>query len=201
MFASTGQGRSCGSLRRHCACPRVMAEAGPAGLVHARPVVHRLGWRRSRHHRQDADARGCGTADRLPLRRGRDRVGPRLLRDTMRNAMLVGLTVDSMRLADVFVALEVLRRQPGVDAQRIMTLGQGASGVLGLYAAILDPGVHQVMLVNPPSTHADAPIFLNILRHTDLPEAAALLAPRHLSFLPACPALSTTRATSIRYTA
>ena len=73
--------------------------------------------------------------------------------------MLVGLTVDSMRLADVFVALEVLRRQPGVDAQRIMTLGQGASGVLGLYAAILDPGVHQVMLVNPPTTHADAPIF------------------------------------------
>ena len=95
--------------------------------------------------------------------------------------------MDSMRLADVFVALEVLRRQPGVDAQRIMTLGQGASGVLGLYAAILDPGVHQVMLVNPPSTHADAPIFLNILRHTDLPEAAALLAPRHLSFFARVP--------------
>jgi len=105
----------------------------------------------------------------------------------MRNAMLVGLTVDSMRLADVFVALEVLRRQPGVDAQRIMTLGQGASGVLGLYAAILDPGVHQVMLVNPPTTHADAPIFLNILRHTDLPEATALLAPRHLSFFARVP--------------
>jgi len=105
----------------------------------------------------------------------------------MRNAMLVGLTVDSMRLADVFVALEVLRRQPGVDAQRIMTLGQGASGVLGLYAAILDPGVHQVMLVNPPTTHADAPIFLNILRRTDLPEAAALLAPRRLSFFARVP--------------
>jgi cephalosporin-C deacetylase-like acetyl esterase len=86
-----------------------------------------------------------------------------------------------MRLADVFVALEALRRQPGVDPQRIMTLGRGASGVLGLYAAILDPGIHQVMLVEPPSTHAEASTFLNILRHTDLPEAAALLAPRHLS--------------------
>jgi len=93
--------------------------------------------------------------------------------------MLVGLTVDSMRLADVFVALEGLRRQPVGDAQRIMTLGPGASGCLEVYAAILDPGVHQVMLVNPPSTHADAPIFLNILRHTDLPEATALLAPLH----------------------
>jgi dienelactone hydrolase len=108
-------------------------------------------------------------------------------RDTMRNAMHVGQTVDSMRLADVFVALEVLRQQPGVDAQRIMTLGRGASGILGLYAAILDPRIHQVMLVEPPSTHAESPTFLNILRHTDLPEAAALLAPRHLTFFARVP--------------
>lgn len=108
-------------------------------------------------------------------------------RDTMRNAMFVGQTVDSMRLADVFVALEALRQQPGVDAQRIMTLGRGASGVLGLYAAILDPRIHQVMLVEPPSTHAESPTFLNILRHTDLPEAAALLAPRHLTFFARVP--------------
>ena len=108
-------------------------------------------------------------------------------RDTMRNAMFIGQTVDSMRLADVFVALEALRRQPGVDPQRIMTLGRGASGILGLYAAILDPAIHQAMLIEPPSTHADAPTFLNILRHTDLPEAAALLAPRHLSFFSRVP--------------
>ena len=108
-------------------------------------------------------------------------------RDTMRNAMFVGQTVDSMRLADVLVALEALRQQPGVDAQRIMTLGRSASGVLGLYAAILDPGIHQAMLIEPPSSHAEAPIFLNILRHTDLPEAAALLAPRHLTFFARVP--------------
>jgi hypothetical protein len=58
--------------------------------------------------------------------------GRAFYRDTMRNAMFVGQTVDSMRLADVFVALEALRRQSGVDAQKIMTLGRGASGVLGL---------------------------------------------------------------------
>src|SRR5258707_8361313 len=64
-------------------------------------------------------------------------------RDTMRNAMHVGQTVDSMRLADVFVALEALRRQPGVDLQRITTFGRGAAGALGLYAAILQEGVYQ----------------------------------------------------------
>jgi hypothetical protein len=36
------------------------------------------------------------------------------------------------------------------------------------------------MLIEPPSTHAEAAIFLNILRHTDLPEAAARLVARYL---------------------
>ncbi len=100
----------------------------------------------------------------------------------LRNAMHVGETVDSMRLADVLAAFEALRRQPGVDAGRIMTAGTGVAGALGLYAALLDERVHQVMLMDPPETHAQGPIFLNILRFTDLPEAATLLAPRKLNF-------------------
>ncbi|MFB3825647.1 MAG: acetylxylan esterase [Bryobacteraceae bacterium] len=103
-------------------------------------------------------------------------------RDVMRNAMHVGQTVDSMRLADVLAAAEALRAQPGVDPKRILATGRGVSGALGLYAALLDPEIQQVMLIDPPVTHADGPVFLNILRHTDLPEAAGLLAPRRLSF-------------------
>lgn len=103
-------------------------------------------------------------------------------KDIERNAMFVGQTVDSMRLADVLAAVEALRRVEGVDPARILVLGEGASGELGLYAAILDPGVAQAMLINPPVTHADSPIFLNVMRYTDLPEAAALMAPRHLTF-------------------
>lgn len=102
-------------------------------------------------------------------------------KDTLRNAMFVGHTVDSLRLADVRVGVEALRAEPGVDAGRMMVMGQGASGAIGLYAAILDPAIAQVMLVDPPTTHANAPIFLNVLRYTDLPEAAGLLAPRHLT--------------------
>ncbi|MEK7408973.1 MAG: acetylxylan esterase [Acidobacteriota bacterium] len=109
-------------------------------------------------------------------------------RATLRNAMHVGQTVDSMRLADVLLGLEVLRKQPGVDPDRILVLGQGVAGVLGLYAAILEPRLHQVMLIDPPSSHVEGPIFLNVLRYTDLPEAAALLAPRRLSFYARMPA-------------
>ena len=51
-----------------------------------------------------------------------------------------------------------------------------------MYAALLDERIDQVMLIDPPSSHREGPIFLNVLRYTDLPEAAALLAPRRLSF-------------------
>ncbi len=103
-------------------------------------------------------------------------------KDTLRNAMHVGHTVDSMRLWDVLRALEVLRAEEAVDPDRIMVLGKGISGALGLYAAILDPRVQQVMLMDPPASHVQGPSFLNVLRYTDLPEAAALLAPRRLGF-------------------
>jgi cephalosporin-C deacetylase-like acetyl esterase len=108
-------------------------------------------------------------------------------RDMQRNAMHVGRTVDSMRLWDVLRSLELLKRQPGVDLHRVTLIGRGVSGALGLYAAILDESVAQVMLINPPVSHRQGPIFLNILRYTDLPEAAALLAPRRLIFFGSIP--------------
>jgi cephalosporin-C deacetylase-like acetyl esterase len=109
-------------------------------------------------------------------------------KDTLRNAMHTGQTIDSMRLRDVLRAFEQLRAVNGVDPDRIMVLGKGVSGALGLYAAILDSRIHQVMLMEPPSSHRNGPIFLNVMRHTDLPEAAALLAPRRLNFYGHIPA-------------
>jgi cephalosporin-C deacetylase-like acetyl esterase len=103
-------------------------------------------------------------------------------KDVLRNAMHVGQTVDSLRLWDVLRAVEVLRAEEGVDPERIMVAGHGVSGILGLYAAILDPRIQQVMLMDPPSSHVEGPLFLGVLRHLDLPEAAALLAPRRLNF-------------------
>ncbi len=100
-------------------------------------------------------------------------------KDTLRNSMHLGRTVDSMRLWDVLRAAEVLRSwNPG----KLTVFGRGVSGALGLYAALLDPKIDQVMLLDPPSSHREGPIFLDILRYLDLPDAAARLAPRPLIF-------------------
>ncbi len=109
-------------------------------------------------------------------------------KDTLRNAMHTGQTIDSMRLTDVLSAIAVLRQQPNVDPLRIMILGRGVAGAIGLYAALLDPRIEQVTLLDPPSSHVEGPIFLNVLRHTDITEAAALLAPRRLNFYGRMPA-------------
>lgn len=106
----------------------------------------------------------------------------RFQRDALRNAMHIGETPDSLRLRDLRRAIRHIRQMPGVDASRITIVGRGVSGILGLYAAILEPEVHQVILMDAPENHRQGPWFLNILRHTDLPEAAALLAPRRLLF-------------------
>jgi cephalosporin-C deacetylase-like acetyl esterase len=101
---------------------------------------------------------------------------------TLRNAMQVGETVDSMRLDDVRAAFAALMTMPEVDPRRIAVAGKGVSGALALYAAIFEPGVEHAILLDPPTSHAEGPIFLNVMRYTDLPEAAALFAPRRLTF-------------------
>ncbi|MDZ4803210.1 MAG: acetylxylan esterase [Bryobacteraceae bacterium] len=106
----------------------------------------------------------------------------------LRNAMHTGQTVDSMRLQDVLAAVRQVREMPDVDPARITVMGRGISAALALYAAIVDPAIAQVLLQDPPSSHTEGPLFLNILRYTDLPEAAALLAPRRLNFYGHIPA-------------
>jgi hypothetical protein len=90
-----------------------------------------------------------------------------------------------MRLWDVLQAAAALR---DVSGSEVVTAGSGVAGALGLWAGILDERIPQSILFDAPTTHLDGPIFLNILRYTDLPEAAALMAPRRVTFYGSMPA-------------
>ena len=101
------------------------------------------------------------------------------VRDVERNAMHVGWTLDSLRLSDVLAALRKLKSE---GTGRISVMGRGLASGLALYAAILDADVAQAIMMEPSVSHRQGPCFLNVLRETDLPEVAGLLAPRRLSF-------------------
>jgi len=71
--------------------------------------------------------------------------------------------------------------------ESISVYGRRQMGALGIYAAALDERITRVILDDPPATHWQGPPLLNVLRITDLPEAAALVAPREIVSLTPLP--------------
>ena len=99
----------------------------------------------------------------------------------LRNAMHTGRTVDSIRIGSVLAATEALRDRAGAD-RAVAISGVGAAAGWALYAAALDESVAHAILVRAPADHVDGPVLLGALRHADLPDVAALVAPRRLTF-------------------
>ena len=98
-----------------------------------------------------------------------------------RSLPLLGRTVDSCRLADVLAAAAHVLQAKRVDASQVKIIGRGSAGVIAAYAALLEPRLSEVIVIDPPVSHRDGPVFLNVLRVLDVPEAFGLLAPRPLT--------------------
>jgi dienelactone hydrolase len=100
-----------------------------------------------------------------------------------RGHALLGRTVDERRvwdIASVAHALETEQFRPDntIEGKRELRLvGRGQAGILAAYAALFEPSIKEVVLIDPPTSHKDGPIFLNVLRVLDIPEALGMLAP------------------------
>jgi cephalosporin-C deacetylase-like acetyl esterase len=92
-----------------------------------------------------------------------------------RQAMVAGVTIESMQLYEVLRSLAFLRSLPEVDPSRIIIAGKMETGIHGLYAALLDRDVQRVVIGSPTASHRQGPIYLGILRFTDIPEVIGLL--------------------------
>jgi len=104
-----------------------------------------------------------------------------------RSLALLGGTVDTGRLLDVLVvASNIMDHVTGAKALRIM--GRGRAGVLAAYAALLEPRLAEVTVIEPPISHREGPVFLNVLRVVDIPEALGMVAPRRLEIKSVQPA-------------
>jgi cephalosporin-C deacetylase-like acetyl esterase len=92
-----------------------------------------------------------------------------------RSHALLGRTVDEGRLWDILAALRDFDKPPKWNWRLI---GRGQAGILAAYAALFEPSIKEVIIIEPPTSHRDGPIFLNVLRVLDIPEALGLLAPK-----------------------
>jgi len=93
-----------------------------------------------------------------------------------RRFMLLGQTADGMRVWDVRRAIQALALLgPTAGARTILPARDNMAGIV-LYAALFEPGVAQLDLMDLPATHAQGPILLNVLRFLDMPQAVAMTA-------------------------
>jgi len=87
-----------------------------------------------------------------------------------RRFMLLGQTQDSMRVWDVRRALNALQAVEGLKEVPLWLQAQGVMSGVALYAALFESGkVTRLDLYDLPASHREGPIFLNVLRITDLP--------------------------------
>jgi dienelactone hydrolase len=95
-----------------------------------------------------------------------------------RRFMLLGQTLEAMRVHDVCRAVGALRSLPD---WREVPLTVSASDDLAcdaLYAALFEPAVHQLRLHRLSPSHEGGPDYLNVLRVLDVPEVVAMVAER-----------------------
>jgi hypothetical protein len=71
------------------------------------------------------------------------------------------------------------------DTTPIVLAAEGASAVLAIYAALLEPDIAALTLRELPASHMDdsAPALLNVLRVCDVPDALGMPAPRPVTII------------------
>ena len=103
--------------------------------------------------------------------------------------MLIGRPLVGMQTFDVLRAFDYLAELPEVDTARISVHGVGHGGVVALYAGALEPRLAAVtaedsLLSYMHAVRADlhndliSVVVPGVLRHFDLPDVAAAIAPR-----------------------
>ena len=93
-----------------------------------------------------------------------------------RRFMLLGQTLDGMRVWDVRRAIQTLRGIDGLhDVPLTLAADHNLAGV-ALYAALFEPKIQEVVLGKLPTTHREGPDFLNVMRILDVPQTVAMVA-------------------------
>tara|TARA_B100000809_G_scaffold44667_1_gene39007 strand:- start:807 stop:1208 length:402 start_codon:yes stop_codon:yes gene_type:complete len=92
--------------------------------------------------------------------------------------MLLGQTLDGMRTFDLVRAAAALRLVNGVDTVPLWMQGEKTMAGITVYASLFVPNVSRIDLHQLPASHRQGPIYLNVLRFLDMPQAVAMAAQR-----------------------
>ncbi len=95
-----------------------------------------------------------------------------------RRFMLLGQTLDGMRVWDIRRTIQALRTLDSTKEVPVILQGNDQMAGIALYASLFEPDITRLELWHLPDSHRDGPTFLNVLRYLDIPQAVAMAAER-----------------------
>jgi len=95
-----------------------------------------------------------------------------------RRFMQLGQTQDSMRTWDIRRAVQSVRAIPGLQQTSLWMQGKRTMAGNVLYASLYEPNIKRLDLWNLPTSHHAGPIYLNVRRILDMPQAVAMAGSR-----------------------
>ncbi|MEP6670019.1 MAG: alpha/beta hydrolase family protein [Chthoniobacter sp.] len=93
-----------------------------------------------------------------------------------RRLLLLGESLESGQVWDITRAAAALRTVPGFAKTPLWIQARKTMAANALYASLFIPDVRRLDLHALPASQHNGPIYLNVLRHLDLPQAVALAA-------------------------
>jgi hypothetical protein len=95
-----------------------------------------------------------------------------------RRFYLLGESLDAMQVWDVRRTIEALRQDPDLAKVPLAIYEHGPLAAIAIYASLFEPNIASLELSELPKTHRNGPIFLNVSRYLDMPQAVAMAAER-----------------------
>ena len=95
-----------------------------------------------------------------------------------RRFMLLGQTLDGMRVWDVRRAIQAVRSLDAAKDVPLILQGERQAGGIALYASLFEPDIQRLDLRDLSRTHRDGPILLNVRRYLDIPQTVAMVLER-----------------------
>jgi len=95
-----------------------------------------------------------------------------------RRFMLLGQTLDGMRVWDVRRAIQALHQIESLNDVPVVLKGQRIMAGIVLYASLFESDIAGLDLRHLPDSHRDGPVFLNVLRYMDISHAVAMASER-----------------------
>jgi hypothetical protein len=96
-----------------------------------------------------------------------------------RRFMLLGETLDSMRVYDIIRSTQTIGSLPSFNKARIQLKASKSMAVNALYASLFHPSLHALNLTDLPPSHREGPDYLNVTKLWDLPQALAVSLEKH----------------------